>query len=600
MLKATTPVAVLLCGWMLGAERPNMQVFAKVTVIVFGVILASYGEFDFILVGVIFQTLGIAFEATRLVMVQNLLHEYKMDPLCSLYHFAPICALMNAVACAIFEGPKFNAIMFDKLGPFTLLANSAVAFGLNCAVVFLIGKTSSLVMCLSGIVKDILLVVVSSALWGTRIGGLQAFGYSITLVGLLWYKQVAVFPFGWYKHIAAFPSVKYQAMKSRKRSILAASIISVLVFTVGYALLMTSSTISNNGSCTGWRCPRPQARVRQDRVSGVLPPGGAYKSNATLTAIIFYGRRRYARLLSCYLERNLVRNGGILEKVIWVQRTTAHEPHEPDTIYLNDLVSQTDGFETRILPYHYFYYQWAEGLRDADPEKYYVKIDDDVVFIEDGAFEAMRDEIVKNRFYMVSANVVAHGTLISPQVRMGRFHHYNLENHTGVRAEPFLDNSPLRAIHEGWRAPADPQTCVHQNWECVAIAHYNFLDSYDEDRTLPEYRFPLWDFHTPEYVRFNINMVVAKDSELIAILNAMDWTKDDEEFMSVTWPTRTGRHAAAVGNAMAAHFSYFPARKELDKTDVLKRYERIALQHCPTLVDYDTAPEAKAAAVAAV
>jgi len=68
------------------------------------------------------------------------------------------------------------------------LANASVAFLLNVAVVFLIGRTSSLVMTLCGVLKDILLVCASIAIWGTPVTPTQFFGYSIALMGMIYYK----------------------------------------------------------------------------------------------------------------------------------------------------------------------------------------------------------------------------------------------------------------------------------------------------------------------------------------------------------------------------------------------------------------------------
>lgn len=51
-----------------------------------------------------------------------------------------------------------------------------------------IGKTSSLVLTLSGVLKDILLVFASMLLFGDPVSLLQAFGYSIALGGLIYYK----------------------------------------------------------------------------------------------------------------------------------------------------------------------------------------------------------------------------------------------------------------------------------------------------------------------------------------------------------------------------------------------------------------------------
>ncbi|KAI9801493.1 MAG: hypothetical protein M1833_002725 [Piccolia ochrophora] len=190
MLKATTPVAVLLAGWFLGVSAPDMKLLFNVSFIVIGVVIASFGEIQFVFIGFLYQCGGILFEAIRLVMVQKLLSsaEYKMDPLVSLYYFAPVCAVMNGLVSLVVEVPRLHMQDIYNVGLFVLLANALIAFALNVSVVFLIGRTSSLVLTLCGVLKDILLVFASMAIWGTHVSLLQAFGYSIALGGLLYYK----------------------------------------------------------------------------------------------------------------------------------------------------------------------------------------------------------------------------------------------------------------------------------------------------------------------------------------------------------------------------------------------------------------------------
>jgi hypothetical protein len=43
-------------------------------------------------------------------------------------------------------------------------------------------------MTLCGVLKDVLLVAASMMIWGTPISGLQAFGYTIALGGMVYYK----------------------------------------------------------------------------------------------------------------------------------------------------------------------------------------------------------------------------------------------------------------------------------------------------------------------------------------------------------------------------------------------------------------------------
>ncbi|KAF2670916.1 DMT family organic anion transporter [Microthyrium microscopicum] len=190
MLKATTPAATLVVTWVLGTAQPNIRTLGNIMVIVVGVIIASIGEIKFVLIGVVFCILGVAFEATRLAMVDRLLNgaEFKMDPMVSLYYFAPVCAVMNGTVALFLEVPSLSMAKIYDLGLMTLLANASVAFMLNLAVVFLIGKTSALVLTLSGVLKDILLVIASMVVFGDPVSGLQAFGYSIALVGLVYYK----------------------------------------------------------------------------------------------------------------------------------------------------------------------------------------------------------------------------------------------------------------------------------------------------------------------------------------------------------------------------------------------------------------------------
>jgi len=190
MLKASNAVVTLLATWAFGMSPPDMKKLLNVSAIVVGVVIASFGEIKFVLIGFLIQVAGIVFEAVRLVMVQRILSspEFKMDPLVSLYYYAPACAAINGVFTIFFELPKMGMDDIYRVGPFILLANAAVAFMLNVSVVFLIGKTSAVVMTLAGVLKDVLLVAASLLIFRDPVSGTQAFGYSIALGGLVYYK----------------------------------------------------------------------------------------------------------------------------------------------------------------------------------------------------------------------------------------------------------------------------------------------------------------------------------------------------------------------------------------------------------------------------
>jgi len=178
-------------------------------------VLASLGEIEFSWIGFVFQVGGIVFEAMRVVMVEVLLkgegEMQKMDPLVSLYYYAPVCAAMNAIVALLTESGSFNTDDLWHTGVGVLVLNAAVAFMLNVSSVFLvcgspapvppardlshrltppqIGKTSGLVLTLTGILKNVLLIFASILIWHTSITALQFLGYSVALLGLLIYSE---------------------------------------------------------------------------------------------------------------------------------------------------------------------------------------------------------------------------------------------------------------------------------------------------------------------------------------------------------------------------------------------------------------------------
>lgn len=180
-------------------------------VIVFGVVLASFGEIHFSAAGLLFAVGGLVFESLRIVMVKDLMSDAgaDMDPMVSLYYYAPICAVTNLFVAFGAEGRIFQWSDVSRAGIWALALSALVAFFLNVSSVMLVsfhysfrapllareltfpsqlGKTSALILHLCGVLKSIILVIASVLIWDTVISPLQAFGYSIALVGMMFYK----------------------------------------------------------------------------------------------------------------------------------------------------------------------------------------------------------------------------------------------------------------------------------------------------------------------------------------------------------------------------------------------------------------------------
>lgn len=133
------PVAVLVTGAIMGTEEISAKKFTNVSVIVTGVVIASFGEIEFVLIGFVYQLGGIVVEAIRLNLISSLLNgEKKMDALASLFYIAPICAVFNTIIALVWEVPNISANEVYAVGIWNFVANASVALLLNVSVVLLV------------------------------------------------------------------------------------------------------------------------------------------------------------------------------------------------------------------------------------------------------------------------------------------------------------------------------------------------------------------------------------------------------------------------------------------------------------------------------
>ncbi|KAL8888405.1 MAG: hypothetical protein Q9215_004163 [Flavoplaca cf. flavocitrina] len=144
MLKGAAPTAILLTLWAFGLEYPSFFKIINLSIIVFGIGLTSLGEIRFEFVGFLLQIFALFFEAFRLAFTQKLLKDdkYKMDPLVSLFYYAPCCAgliCMEGLLKMSVTG-EWNVIAWEEVktvGVGLYMWNGLLAVGLNVASVLL-------------------------------------------------------------------------------------------------------------------------------------------------------------------------------------------------------------------------------------------------------------------------------------------------------------------------------------------------------------------------------------------------------------------------------------------------------------------------------
>ncbi|QCE16236.1 probable sugar phosphate/phosphate translocator At5g25400 isoform X2 [Vigna unguiculata] len=191
MLKALMPVAVYSIGVLLRKESYKNDTMLNMLSISLGVGVAAYGEARFDAWGVLLQMGAVAFEATRLVMIQILLTSkgISLNPITSLYYVAPCCLVFLSVPWIFVEYPVLRDTSTFQFDFVVFGTNSFCAFALNLAVFLLVGKTSALTMNVAGVVKDWLLIAFSWSVIKDTVTPINLFGYGLAFLGVAYYNH---------------------------------------------------------------------------------------------------------------------------------------------------------------------------------------------------------------------------------------------------------------------------------------------------------------------------------------------------------------------------------------------------------------------------
>jgi hypothetical protein len=325
-----------------------------------------------------------------------------------------------------------------------------------------------------------------------------------------------------------------------------------------------------------------------------------------------------------------VSNGGILDEVMWLQRTD----NQKDLDFLDKMVDDEERYTKRVVN-RTENDGFSTAYDDLDDETLYIKIDDDVVYIEDNAIlSIVCTKLMHPEHYIVSANVINQPMMSWVHLNLGAvlpympdtkngYPEYPPGEHTDWRASTLPEwegNANLKVLE--WESPDKEKhrwlpmhsrkdhildkTAIKEteydafgkglgHWQIAAQQHMSFFEHL-ENEELWRYMFNTWDFQRK---RMGIQFIALMG---IDINRAKPISGDDEQHFSVTMPekfgrskfffffpsllipyhirmlTRGGEKTAAVadGRAIISHYSFGPQSGQLPTTDILERYRAYA------------------------
>ncbi|POO03219.1 Sugar phosphate transporter domain containing protein [Trema orientale] len=192
MLKAIMPVAVFILGVAAGLEVMSCRMLLIMSVISFGVLVASIGEININWVGVVYQMGGVVGEALRLIFMEIFVKRkgLKLNPISVMYYVSPCSALCLFIPWIFLEKPKIDASGSWNFPPVVLALNSLCTFALNLSVFLVITHTSALTIRVAGVIKDWVVVLLSALLFAdTKLTIINLFGYAIAIAGVAAYNN---------------------------------------------------------------------------------------------------------------------------------------------------------------------------------------------------------------------------------------------------------------------------------------------------------------------------------------------------------------------------------------------------------------------------
>lgn len=199
MVSAFSPLAVYVSACSLRLESFEMRYVACIVVVSIGICVSSVGFVSMSLTGIAMQATGICLEAFRTALLQLLLQrqdDVKYDNVSLMAQIAPTAAAVLLPLSLYETGTAGMVTTLYSSWPF-VLANCMLALGMNLASLLVIQVSSSLTISIASILRDMILICLSSLLWATELTTTSCIGWVIAVTGIGAYS--------WMKNSGASP-----------------------------------------------------------------------------------------------------------------------------------------------------------------------------------------------------------------------------------------------------------------------------------------------------------------------------------------------------------------------------------------------------------
>jgi hypothetical protein len=255
------------------------------------------------------------------------------------------------------------------------------------------------------------------------------------------------------------------------------------------------------------------------------------------------GRKRYLEVL----VPQLLRERGWDELQLWVNTARPEDLAYLDTLPSCDprirLVQLPAGVEPNgPSTIHHFF------PHCVDPDHVYIRFDDDICYVEPGTVESLAGIRIAEAQPFLIFPVIINNAIISHILQgLGR-----------IKLRKYIEAQCKDPV--GWGNP-----------QFAEFLHRSFLKAL-ADGAIDRFKFPSRPIALS---RMSINCIAWRGEEFARFGGKLGFT-NEEEWLSVSRPTQIGGYNLIYGQAVVAHFAFYPQRAHLDGTDLLEQYRDAA------------------------
>lgn len=198
VMRATTPVFTILIYRVFYSRQYATAIYASIVPVIFGVGLATFGDYHFTALGFTMTLSGVVLAAIKTVVTNRLMTgRLKLPAYEVLLRMGPLAA-MQSLLYSVLTGEFSGFLAYIRQGQLdqarflAVAGNGILAFALNI-ISFQANKIAgALTMTICANLKQCLTIVLGAAFWNIQMNAINSLGILLALGGAAWYSSIEV------------------------------------------------------------------------------------------------------------------------------------------------------------------------------------------------------------------------------------------------------------------------------------------------------------------------------------------------------------------------------------------------------------------------